>query len=410
MLRSADIAASVREGAWIDAERVRGYSLLFLFLFSLATLALWTTGHGGLDVFGRPIGTDFSNVYAAGSLAVEGRPAAAYDLASFFAEQEAITGQSEHLYVWPYPPIFFLVAAPLAALPYVPALILWLAAGFALYILAIWAILPRSLTLVAAAAFPAVFITVGHGQNAFLTAGLLGLGLALLERRPWLAGFLLGCLCYKPHLGLVLPFILIAARQWKPFLGAVIAVALLCALSIAAFGLEPWRAFLGSGEVTRTVVLEQTATGWFKIQSLFSAVRGFGGSVAAAYVAQGVLSLAVLAMLVRLWIRGSSPAGKAAVAIGALLVTPYVLDYDMLLIAPAVAFLVARGLESGFRPYVKALLAAAWVAPLLARAAAQFLHLPLGLLVMLALFALACAERPPRVAEAQPPKAMRRIS
>jgi Glycosyltransferase family 87 len=410
MVRSANIAASFRDGAWIDAERVRGYSLLLLILFSLATVALWTTGHGRLDVFGRPIGTDFSNMYAAGSLAVEGRPAAAYDLASLFAEQAAVTGQSEHLYGWHYPPIFFLIAAPLAALSYMPALILWLAAGFVLYLLAIWAILPRSLALLAAAAFPAVFVTVGHGQNAFLTAGLLGLGLVLLERRPWLAGFLLGCLCFKPHLGLVLPIVLVAARQWKPFLGAAIAVVLLCALSAAAFGLEPWRAFLASGEVTRTIVLEQTATGWFKIQSLFSAVRGFGGSVAAAYVAQGVLSLAVLAMLVRQWVGGSSPGGKAAVAIGALLVTPYVLDYDMLLIAPAVAFLVAPRLESGFRPYEKALLAAAWIAPLLARPAAQFLHLPLGLLVMLALFALACAERPPRAVETQPPKAIRRIS
>lgn len=409
MLRSADIAASFREGAWIDQERVRGYSVLFLILFALATLALWTMGEGRLDALGRPIGTDFSNFYAAGSLALESRPAAAYDLPDLFKEEEALTGQSENVYGWHYPPIFLLVAAPLAALPYVAALVVWLAAGFALYLFAIWKILPRPLALLAAAAFPAVFVTIGHGQNAFLTAGLLGLGLALLERRPWLAGLLLGSLCYKPHLGLVLPFVLIAARQWKPFLGAAIAVVLLAALSVVAFGVEPWRAFFASSDVTRTFVLEEVATGWHKIQSLFSAVRGFGGPVAAAYAAQALLSLAVLGMLVRVWIGGGGRAEKAAVALGALLVTPYVLDYDMLLMAPAMAFLVARGLEEGFRPYEKALLAAAWIAPLLARPAAQLLHLPLGLIVMLALFAMACAERSPR-ATAQPPKAMRRIS
>ncbi len=377
-------------------ERVRGYSLLFLVLFALATLALWTTGHGLLDMWGRPIGTDFANPYAAGRLALEGRPAAVYDFASLFTKEAAVTGQSENVYGWHYPPIFLLVAAPLATLPYVAALSVWLVAGLAFYLFAIWVILPRPLALLAAAAFPAVFVTVGHGQNAFLTAGLLGLGLALLERRPWLAGLLLGCLCYKPHLGLVLPFVLVAARQWKPFVGASIAVVVLSGLSVAAFGLEPWRAFLASGEVTRTVVLEQTATGWYKIQSLFSAVRGFGGPVAAAYVAQGLLSLAVLAMLVRAWLGGVGRSEKAAVAVGALLVTPYVLDYDMLLIAPAIAFLVADGLEKGFRPYEKAILAAAFVAPLAARPAAQILHLPLGLIVMLTLFGLAAAGRPAR--------------
>ncbi len=409
MFRSPPIAAHFRDAAWIDAERVRGYSLLFLVLFACAMLALWTTGHGLLDGWGRPIGTDFANPYAAGRLALEGRTADVYDLSSLFAKEAAVTGQSENVYGWHYPPIFLLVAAPLSALPYVAALFVWLAAGLSLYLVAIWAILPRPLALLAAAAFPAVFVTIGHGQNAFLTAGLLGLGLALLERRPWLAGLLLGCLCFKPHLGLVLPFVFIAARQWKPFFGAAIAVVLLCALSVVAFGIEPWRAFLASEEVTRTVVLEQTVTGWFKIQSLFAAVRGLGGSIAAAYVAQGLLSLAVLLVLVRAWIGGGGRKAKAAVPLAALLVTPYVLDYDMLLIAPAVAFLVADGLEKGFRPYEKALLTAAWIAPLLARPAAQHLYLPLGLVVTLALFAMACAEQLPRVM-AQTPKAIRRIS
>ena len=122
-------------------------------------------------------------------------------------------------------------------------------------------------------------------------------------------------------------------------------------------------------------------------------MRGFGGSVAAAYVAQALISLAVLGMLVRAWLGGVGRSEKAAVAVAALLVTPYVLDYDMLLIAPAIAFLVADGLEKGFRPYEKAILAASFVAPLAARPAAQVLHLPLGLIVMLALFGLAAAGR-----------------
>jgi hypothetical protein len=45
---------------------------------------------------------------------------------------------------------------------------------------------------------PAAFIIIGHGQNGFLTAALLGGALHLLDRRPWLAGLLIGGLAYKP--------------------------------------------------------------------------------------------------------------------------------------------------------------------------------------------------------------------
>jgi alpha-1,2-mannosyltransferase len=387
------VASALRSGDWVTRERIRGYAILFLAISVVATLALWTSGTwmsgaGLLDAWGRPIGTDFANPYTAGLMALQGRAAEVYDYAAHYAEQVSFFhgGPDHPFYSWPYPPIFLLTAAPLALLPYVPALLVWLALTFALYLAAIWVILPRRLALLAASAFPAVFITVGHGHNAFLTAGLLGLGLAQLEKRPWLAGVLLGCLAYKPHLGLVLPLILLAGGHWRAIGGAAGAVVVLCAASVAAFGLEPWHAFLASGDVTRTVLLEAGSAGWFKIQSIFSAVRGWGGSVALAYAVQGVVSLAVLAGLGAAWLAGSGRRAKAAACIGVLLVTPYVMDYDMAVLAPALAFLAAEGLPRGFRPYEKSLMAAAWAVPLFARVAAQHLHLPLAQIVMLLLF------------------------
>jgi hypothetical protein len=245
--------------------------------------------------------------------------------------------------------------------------------------------------LIVAAAFPAVFVTIAHGQNAFLTAGLLGLGLTLLERRPWIAGLLLGALCYKPHLGLVLPLVLVAGGYWRAIAGAAISVVILSIASVALFGLEPWAAFFGSGGVTRGYVLEQVPTGWFKIQSAFSAVRGIGGTVELAYGLQAAVSVGVLAGLAWLWRSARSRpqnllAAKAATCAGALLVTPYILDYDMLVLAPAIAFLVAGGATRGFRPYEKSLYAAIWLLPLIARPAAQYTHMPIGLIGMGALF------------------------
>jgi hypothetical protein len=61
----------------------------------------------------------------------------------------------------------------------------------------------RPETLLVASAFPAVFINVGHGQNGFLTAALLGGALHWLDRKPWLAGILIGMLAYKPQFGVL---------------------------------------------------------------------------------------------------------------------------------------------------------------------------------------------------------------
>ncbi|MDH3194836.1 MAG: DUF2029 domain-containing protein, partial [Hyphomicrobiales bacterium] len=191
--------------------------------------------------------------------------------------------------------------------------------------------------------------------------------------------------------GLVLPLVLAAGSYWRSFAGAAISALALSLASVALFGLEPWYAFFGSGEVTRSYVLEQVPTGWFKIQTMFSAVRGMGGTVELAYGLQALVALAVLCGLAWLWWSTRSrpenlPAAKAATCTGALLVTPYVLDYDMLVLAPAVAFLVADGMKRGFHPYEKSVYATIWLLPLIARLVAQYAHLPIGLIGMAGLF------------------------
>ena len=106
---------------------------------------------------------------------------------------------------------------------------------------------------------------------------------------------------------------------------------------------------------------------------------------------QAVVAVGVLGALAWLWwsVRSRPEnllAAKAATCSGALLVTPYVLDYDMLVLAPAVAFLVADGLSRGFRPYEKSLYAAIWLLPMIARPVAQYAYLPIGLIGMGGLF------------------------
>jgi alpha-1,2-mannosyltransferase len=104
---------------------------------------------------------------------------------------------------------------------------------------------------------------------------------------------------------------------------------------------------------------------------------------------QGGVTTGVAAALIWLW-RGAAPypVKAAALCLGALLATPFVLDYDMLIVAPAIAFAAIDGRERGFLAWEKTALAALWLAPLVARALTHAIMIPLGVLTMSAAFIL----------------------
>jgi len=381
---------ALRSGEWLTAERIRGYSLILLAVYAIAIVGWLAVSHQLIDPNGKPIGTDFSNVYAAGHLTWQGHPENAYDPAlQHAAEQATFGGRDVPFYGWHYPPFFFIVAFLVAALPYALGLALWLVASFAAYLAAIRAILPRRETLLIAAAFPAVFVNIGHGQNGFLTAALLGGALQILDRRPWLAGVLIGALAYKPQFGVMIPLALLANQRWSTIATAAATIVALVAISFATLGGNVWHAFFDSMNFTQVVVLEQGGTGWEKIQSAFSAARNWGADVHTAYAIQVALGLALAATLAWLWHSDAAFELKAsALATASLLATPYVLDYDLVVIAIAIAFFARHGLRCGFRDYEISVLAAAWIVPLISRGLAGLTGIPSGLIVMLALYAL----------------------
>ena len=378
----------LRSGDWLTDARMRGYSLILLAICTLALVGWIAASDGLIDRNCKPIGTDFSNVYAAGTLIWQGRPAEAYQPALQHAEEQAVFGGREvPFYGWLYPPFFFVVAFLVASLPYAWGLAIWLAASFAAYLAAMRAIVPRPETLLIAAAFPAVFINIGHGQNGFLTAALLGGALHWLDRRPWLAGVLIGLLAYKPQFGVLIPVALLAGGRWNTIGAAAATVAALVAVSFVTLGGGVWHAFADSMTFTQTVVLEPGGIGWEKIQSAFSAMRMWGAGVRSAYAIQIALALMLAASLAWLWQSNALFELKAsALATASLLATPYVLDYDLVVLAVAIVFFVRHGMNRGFHDYEISLLAAAWVMPLLSRAIAGVTGIPLGLLVLLALY------------------------
>jgi hypothetical protein len=392
------LAAALRDGRWLTRERMRLIALAVLAASTIGMGYLVATSDGLNDFQGRPLGTDFSNVYAAGTYVLEGRPQAPFDPPQHHARQKQIFGDATPFFGWHYPPFFLFLAAALALMPYVPALVVWQGVTLPLYLFSIHAILSACLLdkrasgwlwLLLALAYPAVFVNLGHGHNGFLTAALIGTALLLLDRRPILSGMLIGLVAYKPQFGLLIPLVLVATGRWRALAAAAATVAVLVLLTTIAFGPEVWRAFLESTRFTRVVVLEAGDTGWHKIQSVFSWVRMWGGSVPLAYAVQGAVLAALAAALVVLWrTTAAYPLKAAALIIALVLATPYSLDYDLMVLAPAIAFLAADGLKRGFQPYEKTALAFLWLVPLIARTAALGALLPLTVPAALWVFVL----------------------
>ncbi len=386
----AVISHHIRTGDWLTPERARNYCAILLAVCVVALVAWIAMSDRMIDLNGKPIGTDFSDPYAAGTLAWAGHAADAYVPALQHAAEKAVfDGRDVPFYGWHYPPFFFAIAFVVASVPYAWGLLIWLVAGLALYLAMLRAILPRPETFLIAAAFPAVFVNIGHGQNGFLTAALLGGALQIMDRRPWIAGIMIGMLAYKPQFGVLIPIALLASQRWSTIVAAGVTVLGLIVASTVALGTNIWRAFFESTAFTQSVVLEQGGTGWEKIQSIFSALRAWDFGIQSAYTAQISLGLALAVGIAWLWRSNAAFELKAsALATASLLATPYVLDYDLVVLAVSIAFFVRHGITRGFQPYEITILAAAWVVPLVSRSFASVTLIPLGLIAMIVLYVM----------------------
>lgn len=379
---------SLVTGDWLSRGRIIRIASLCAVASIACIVFLFATSNGTLDQWGRPLGTDFSNVWAAGHMALEGSAAKAWSWPDHFAVQQALHHKADvDFFGWHYPPPFLLVASLVALLPYVSALIVWQIATLAPFCWLMWRLVPRRETILLTLAAPVTLICLMSGHNGFLTALLLGGGLALLDKRPLLAGLLFGCLLYKPQFALIIPPLLLATRNWRAVIGAVASAGALIGLTLELWGWPVWQAFIDSLPLTRHVVIEQGSTGFHKIMSPFAAIRMWGASVPFAYAVQGLATaFCVAAVAWAGWFGKSANLRNALVCASVLISTPYVLDYDYVVLLPAIAFLWLDSEEKGWFDWDKSLLAFVWIVPLAARQIAEFTYLPVGLASAVAVF------------------------
>jgi hypothetical protein len=246
-----------------------------------------------------------------------------------------------------------------------------------------------------AAAFPAVLCNFVDGQNGFLSAALLGGALVMLIERPILAGVCLGLLTYKPHLGLLIPIALIAGGHWRTIAAAAIVAILMALASWLAFGTATWLGFIGNIGHTSQAFLSDGWADFGKLQTAFGLTRTLGFSERAAWTVQAIVALGAAAAIALLWrSKAATEIKAAALGAGAMLATPYLYTYDLVVLAVPLAFLWRMGRTSGFLPHELSAIALACLLILIF----PFVTAPVGLPAVLIVAALIARRALPQYA------------
>ena len=263
-----------------------------------------------------------------------------YHFETLIKLQAEASGGTTSFMPWTYPPQFDLLLAPFALLPVGLAYLVFTAVTLALYLVTLRAIAGNNFALVLVILFPALAITIGCGQNGFLTGALIGAVCLNLERRPVLAGLALGAMIIKPHLAVAAGLYLLVTRRWAAVATAatvVVASSLVCTL---IFGPQIWSAMLGSVRES-TSYLEQGFYPLFRMISSYAALYMAGVPAAGAFWGQAlVAALALSAVLLAVY-RAVSPALALGItAMVSVMISPYAYDYDLPMLGIGLALML----------------------------------------------------------------------
>ncbi|MDA9407656.1 glycosyltransferase family 87 protein [Bradyrhizobium sp. CCBAU 45384] len=351
-------------------------------LAALAVMVLFKTlRFGRWGVFQIRELSDFDAFYIAAQQVWRGQVDLVYRFETLMQLQAEAAHGATGFMPWTYPPQFDLLVAPLALLPIGIAYLVFIVATLVAYLLMLRAIAGANFAHVLVALFPALAITIGGGQNGFLTGALVGLACLNVERRQLVAGLALGAMVVKPHLAIAVGVYMLATPRWVALATAamvVLASSMVCTL---VFGWQIWTAWLGAiGESAR--FLDQGIYPLLRMISTYAALSRAGVPPTLAFWAQAaVASLALCAVVLAVWLgaaRKMSPRFALGItAMVSVMISPYAYDYDLPMIGIGLALLLpdlallASARERGI-VYGLILLAGAYGMLQSARLAAQF--------------------------------------
>jgi alpha-1,2-mannosyltransferase len=337
-------------------------------LYHVLYLALLLSGGPVIGPIQNILFPDFLVFHAAVRAFLEGKLALVYNIDAFTQFQNAIYPDrfpwTVYFRPFIYPPTWLLMLLPFGLLAVGPAYgAFMIATAAAATALEGWRDWWGWLAVVTS---PAAAWVVLAGQNTFLSLALFYGGLRLLDRSPAIAGILFGLLSYKPQIWVLVPLALLAARQWRALAWTAGTVAVLSLASLGVFGLDFWLAFLDAAREAGSarVADEMFRRMFMHMTTLLGAARilDLPAGVAGAIQLAGA-AVAVAAVWFAFRRHRSGEARTAVLMTATFLVSPYTLNYDLLLLMPAAVALFRRGIALGFYPLERLLYLVLWLMP-----------------------------------------------
>jgi hypothetical protein len=194
----------------------------------------------------------------------------------------------------------------------------------------------------------------------------MGAGTLLLPRRQLLAGAAFGALCYKPHLGLMVPEALRAAGQWRAIASASATVLAAVAGTFVLYGLPTWQAFFAMAQRSVGGAMDSGRVLLAGRADPTGAAQLLGLSAHQGRIVWIACALAAAAAVAWLWRGAGREARAAGLAASVLIAAPFALMYDIVMVSLAAAWLARAGRARGWLPGEKPLMVIAFLADLLA--------------------------------------------
>ncbi len=334
----------IRPASWLTARRLGAHgAILAVCLWSLYVWMLATPGL--LDRNGNLKGTDFLHLYTLGSLAAAHRGADLYNMnTQTLLAAQRVPQATGIRYLPLYPPQVSILFTPLAYLSYGWALVLWWGCSALVYGICcygVWWACPNlrsegRTVAILAIAYPAFFHLIAWGQTSALALGCFTLMFfALRARREFLAGLILGCLVFKPQLGLAAAVVFVSLGAWKTVAGAVLSAVTQLAAGILYYGIAPLRQWFHTIARVRSVMpwLEPKPYQTYSLRTFWSMLVPWPHFALWLY---GLSAIIVLGLMIAVWRRPEPLALRySTLVLATALVAPHLTVYDLVILAPA---------------------------------------------------------------------------
>ena len=388
--------SAAKFGSFLTARRLRAHGLILA--LCLWSVYLWNMSAPGLrDRAANLKGTDFLHFYTLGSLALAHRGPDLYDMrAQAELAAHRVPAAAGIRYLPLYPPQVSIFFAPFARLSYPWALTMWLTLSSLLYGLCcyfVWRACPGlriygPTVLILALAYPAFWHLIAWGQTSALALVCFTLAFfASRSQREFLAGLALGCLIFKPQLGLAAAIVFLLTQRWKIMAGAFVSATTELIAAWLYYGPAPLREWLHVLLDVRRVLplLEPRPYQTHCLRTFWTMLLPWPTASLAAYF---ITALLVSALTIACW-RGNVSLSLrfSALLLATVLLAPHLTVYDLVILAPAFLLLsdwIVAQPNRPATPHLKLLLYLAFVLPLLGPLA-RWTHVQLSVPVMAAL-------------------------